>query len=213
MGPSRSYVWLHNVVTNTEIVLCAVLRKWWNTEMLFKKYSWYHGCGTVTILTRLVSAWPSAGHHSGCGFPTHVLHRQWWGAVAGGPIRVHPHEVWWVVAEWDTRRISTIISGTYWMQLWMNKWSHWCPSNASPSLFVLRCVRGLHFPHYGGTNAALHFLQQEERGGLTELRSTEHVKQLIEWCSFRPFTPKITKSQFRAGARASSKLVPALSLL
>ena len=29
--------------------------------------------------------------------------------------------------------------------------------------------------------------------------------------SVRPFTPKRTKSQFRAGARASSKLVPALS--
>ncbi len=59
------------------------------------------------------------GNHSGRGVPPHVLHRQRWRALAGRPLRVHPHEIW-----------------CFWIQV-IHLFQYMCSLGIKPTTFAL----------------------------------------------------------------------------
>lgn len=102
-----------------------------------------------------------SGNHSGCGVPSHVLHRQWWRALAGRPLRVHSHEIWLEHHRIYLNHQKILSEKTK------------TRSICSCFLFLLhlRCFWRLHLPNHCSSDASLHRLQQKEGGGCLEAPS------------------------------------------
>lgn len=121
-----------------------------------------------------------SGNHSGRGVPPHVLHRQRWGALAGRPLRVHPHEIWlehhliclnhqtFLCRVEDQSQIDLLIL----------------------SLLPLRCFWRLHLPQHCSSDSSLHCLQQKEGGGCLEVPSG--MMRPMMWLCLTKFCVSLT---------------------
>lgn len=120
-----------------------------------------------------------SGNHSGRGVPPHVLHRQRWRALAGRPLRVHPHEIWLE---------HHLICLNYQKFLWAEDQSQ--IDLLILSLLPLRCFWRLHLPHHCSSDASLHRLQQKEGGGCLEAPSG--MMRPMMWLCLAEFCVSLT---------------------
>lgn len=101
-----------------------------------------------------------SGNHSGRGVPPHVLHWQRWRALAGRPLRVHPHEIW-LEHHLMCLNHQTFLCGEDQSQIDL----------LILSLLPLRCFWRLHLPQHCSSDTSLHRLQQKKGGGCLETPS------------------------------------------